>query len=192
MFKTKVEFAYETLKKQILSGKWVPNQRLVLNILTQELSLSVIPIREALKRLEKERFVVQIPHQGYSVAAMNEEELEELMLLREALEITALPMVMERITAVEIEGLYRLTEEMMEIHESLKTERDDDDMQERFRSINKLFHSTIISASGFVHFPDMLDNLMDLSHRYLNLVESLLGIRAVDIKEHVAIVDGIA
>jgi DNA-binding GntR family transcriptional regulator len=192
VFRTKAEFAYDKLKKQILVGKWAPNQRLILNILTQELSLSVIPIREALKHLEKEGFVVQIPHQGYSVAAMCEEELYELMLLREALEITALPKIIDKITLEEIKDLYRLTEEMKEIHEALKKDQENDELQDQFRVINRLFHRTIVSAAGFIHFPEMLDNLMDLSNRYLNLVESLLGIRAVDIKEHVAIVDGIA
>lgn len=192
MYRTKAEFAYETLKKQILAGKWVPNQRLVLNILTKELSLSVIPIREALKRLEKDGFVIQVPHQGYSVAAMSEEELYELMLLRESLEITVLPKVIETISEEEIQDLYRLTEEMMEIHESLKEDSENYDLQDQFREVNRIFHRTIVASSGFVHFPEMLDNLMELSNRYLNLVEEILGIREVDIKEHIAIVDGIA
>lgn len=190
MYQTKAEFAVVKLKQQILAGEWQPNQRLVLSALTEKLGLSMVPIREALSSLEKEGFVIQTPHQGYSVAPMSIDELEELMFLREVLTVKALPLVIENISQNEITELYSITDEMKEIQRLLGSEGAEE-LLEQFRSLNKSFHRTVVAASGLVHLPIMLENLMDLSNRYLNLVESNLGIREVDIKEHVRIVEEI-
>jgi DNA-binding GntR family transcriptional regulator len=65
---TLAEQVYEVLKEQNLDGALKPGQRLNIDALSNDLSVSSSPIREALARLEAERLIVSELYSGYSVA----------------------------------------------------------------------------------------------------------------------------
>ncbi len=54
--------------------------------LTERYGVSRTPIREALRKLERERLVVYVPRQGYTARNLNLRELDELYQVRIALE----------------------------------------------------------------------------------------------------------
>ena len=112
MYKTKTIYTYEILRNDILTGKYTPNERLILKDLANYLNLSMIPIREALGHLERDGLVRQIPHQGYTVAPFSVEEIEELFTLRISLESLALEIIIKKSKENLISKLYLLTKEM--------------------------------------------------------------------------------
>ena len=78
--------AAEILRQRILSGEIRAGQPLRQEQIAQELGVSRIPLREALKQLEAEGFVTIAPHKGAVVSTLSAAEAEELFALRLQLE----------------------------------------------------------------------------------------------------------
>ena len=62
------EIVYEELKMQILTGKIVPGTRMMEVELAEDMGVSRTPIREAIRKLEKEGLVTIEPRRGASVS----------------------------------------------------------------------------------------------------------------------------
>jgi DNA-binding FadR family transcriptional regulator len=62
---------YETLKRRILDGTYPPGDWLRLSQLARDFSLSEMPIREALRLLQKDGLVVLHRHRGAQVAELS-------------------------------------------------------------------------------------------------------------------------
>ena len=54
---SKSELAYSWIRSRIEEGAFVPGYRLVLGAIAKELDISVVPVREAIRRLEAEALV---------------------------------------------------------------------------------------------------------------------------------------
>ena len=68
----KQERTYAILRSRILDGTYGPGQRLVIDALARDLDVSPMPVREAIRRLEAEGWVVYQRHQGAQVAPLDE------------------------------------------------------------------------------------------------------------------------
>lgn len=191
MFKTKTEYAYEMLKEDIIGGRYYPEERLKPDRLSKDIAVSTVPVREALVQLEKDRFLVQVPHQGYSVAPMAISEFEELVALRQALEEIVIPLVFDNITVQQLEHLANLVKRMRSYFDQEEPSEGERNNHAAFVALNREFHVGIAKASGFTHLPPILGNILDLSQRYINTIEIRYGIRHVDIEDHEAILDAI-
>ena len=77
---------YKAIREGIISGKWVPGERLVHRQLAKHFSCSSIPVLEALRRLEGEGLVVSQPNAGARVKVWTEEDVIATYMAREALE----------------------------------------------------------------------------------------------------------
>ncbi len=81
----KHEQAYKVLRERIVNGVYVPGYRLVIDALARELGVSAVPIREAIRRLEAEGWVVYRHNTGAQVASMDvlqyEAEISTLAVL---------------------------------------------------------------------------------------------------------------
>jgi DNA-binding GntR family transcriptional regulator len=75
-----------------------PGDRLVESELAAAFGVSKTPVRESLLRLEAEGLVALQPYQGATVTWLSFPEFEELIFIQDALELTALPLVVDRIT----------------------------------------------------------------------------------------------
>jgi len=189
MYKTKTIYTYEILRNDILTGKYTPNERLILKDLANYLNLSMIPIREALGHLERDGLVRQIPHQGYTVAPFSVEEIEELFTLRISLESLALEIIIKKSKENLISKLYLLTKEMNKnIKEKFSSQNP---RRKKFMLINRDFHLTIATFTGFIHLPSILNNIFDMSERYMNLLEFVVGLNSIDYLEHLEILKSI-
>ncbi|MTH97520.1 GntR family transcriptional regulator [Roseibium sp. RKSG952] len=91
---SKAEFAYRTLRQQILDAVLAPGEPLRHDRLRKDHGLGWTPLREALQRLEAERLVVAHPNRGFFVAGISEDELTDLLNTRLVLEE---PMLLESI-----------------------------------------------------------------------------------------------
>jgi DNA-binding GntR family transcriptional regulator len=88
-FRSKKEFVYQTLREQILSGELAPGVRLIIDELSTQLSVSPIPIREALQQLQSDGLVTIEPYIGARVAEIDTSLIYEVFALLEALEIAS-------------------------------------------------------------------------------------------------------
>src|SRR5262250_1195290 len=78
---------YEALVELVVEGRLRPGQHLVETELARQLGVSRQPVREALHRLEAEGWVDLRPNQGAFVHVPTDQEVDELLDVRELLEV---------------------------------------------------------------------------------------------------------
>lgn len=83
------EQAYESIKQEIVSLKFLPGSVIDEAALQEELGLGRTPIREALKRLSLEKLVVIAPRRGMFVTEIGIRDLQQLFEMRLPLESLA-------------------------------------------------------------------------------------------------------
>lgn len=83
---TLVQAAYESIRAAILDGTLKPGSRVTVRPLAEQLGLSPTPLQGALAALEREGFLLTIPHRGYFVPEVGVNDLLELYELREAVD----------------------------------------------------------------------------------------------------------
>jgi len=88
----------QVLRDAILAGKLKPGERLNESRLARELSMSRVPVREALQRLEEQGLVVNIQRKGMFVVSLTEAEVQKINSLRLVLETEALVLCKARLT----------------------------------------------------------------------------------------------
>ena len=79
----------EFLLERIVTGQYVPGQRLVETQIARELDCSLAPVREALRDLEQLGWVDYEPNRGCSVRAFSEADLARAYPVRAVLETLA-------------------------------------------------------------------------------------------------------
>ena len=97
-YSTMSEIVVARVRDDILSGKLRPGVRLDQVNLTEELGVSLSPLREAFRRLEAQGYITIVPHRGAYVAEFSQEELEDIYLVRRNLEGLAAELAMDRLT----------------------------------------------------------------------------------------------
>lgn len=96
--RTLAEVALAEMREAILSGELAPGSQIRLQDQAKRLQMSSVPIREALRFLERSGLVDRTPHRGSYVAGMSERDLEEIYTIRLELESMAVRLACKRIT----------------------------------------------------------------------------------------------
>jgi DNA-binding GntR family transcriptional regulator len=102
--RTLAEKAFSSLHDLIVTGAFVPGQRLLIEELAERLDMSPMPIREALRRLDAVGLVEHVPHRGARVTELSVEDLREVYEARLALEPLAVRHAAERFSDDDGEG----------------------------------------------------------------------------------------
>ena len=102
----------EGIRALILAGELPPGSRIGQEELAARFSVSRIPVRVALGRLESDGLVVLKPSSGAWVARVDLAECLEIYLIRERLEPLALAQSIPNMTEDRIDLLERLVEDM--------------------------------------------------------------------------------
>jgi DNA-binding GntR family transcriptional regulator len=97
--------AYKEIKAKIISLYLKPGEKIFENEIAKALKISRTPVREALLILENEKLVECDGRIGFIVKKLNAKEIEEYFSIRKLFEAFAVPLIVERITASEIEAL---------------------------------------------------------------------------------------
>ena len=84
--RSRVDEAFDRLREAIETRQLLPGEALRLDALSQELKMSVQPVREAIRLLEAEGLVVRSPNRGAVVAKMPLDEIIELSCIRTIIE----------------------------------------------------------------------------------------------------------
>ncbi len=95
------------IRSAINSGKLQPGERLIEIQLAEELGISRTPLREAMRKLEMEGFIVMIPRKGTYVADISLKDITEIYEVRISLDMLAASLAAERISDEELEEMNR-------------------------------------------------------------------------------------
>src|ERR1043165_7501374 len=109
----KQQRAYAELRERILSGAYSPGFRLVIDSLAEELEVSTLPIREAIRRLEAEGLVVFRPNAGAQVAPADPGLFEEMVMSQALLEGYATALAAPLLTEEDFQQLEEFNRRMM-------------------------------------------------------------------------------
>jgi len=90
------------LEALIMRGELQPGDRLPEQQLANTLGVSRGPLREAIRTLEGRRLLERTPHAGVRVVQLSLDDLEQLLVMREALEGMACRQAAEQMTVQEI------------------------------------------------------------------------------------------
>ncbi len=93
------------LRKRILDGDIPSGERLIETEIAEQLGVSRMPVREALRMLESEGLIKSVPRKGLIVTEYTEDDIREYYTIREALEVCAIKIVIDKITQEEIREL---------------------------------------------------------------------------------------
>ncbi len=130
----------DLLSEAIVSGELAPGEKISEPKLAARYGASRAPLREAIRRLEERKLVTSVPHQGARVTVLSPARIHELYLVREVLEGAAAREAASRMSAEDLEELYRL----LATH-AARIESNDVYMQ---GAADDDFHFRIIRASG--------------------------------------------
>ena len=100
--------AYLAIRDEILRGQLGPGTPLSRRRLARQLGMSVLPVSDALKRLEEDGLVETRARAGTRVKVPTKTDVRELYELREALETQSARLFAERATPVHRRELRRL------------------------------------------------------------------------------------
>jgi DNA-binding GntR family transcriptional regulator len=155
------ELVYRRLKEQIISGDMAPGSRLIELNIAADFGVSRTPVREALKRLAAENLVLADPARGMIVHAPDTGEIEDVFIVREALDGLAARLAAHRITPSELARLRLIVDTM---REAIKAER-----REQILISNQRFHDVIYSAAGNPMLARVASDLRDFVRRFTTL-----------------------
>ncbi|KUO60511.1 MAG: GntR family transcriptional regulator [Gracilibacter sp. BRH_c7a] len=175
------EIVLEALREAIINGVLIPGERLMEIQLAEEMGVSRTPVREAIRKLELEGFVVMIPRKGAYVAGVSFKDVKDVFEIRAALEGLAAGLAAEKVTQEEVEQMER----------ALHYEREPDSLEEMVQSDTD-FHALLYKASRNERLISILANLREQIQRFRTTSLAVPGRPKTAIQEHRAMVDAIA
>lgn len=89
-FTTKTDWVYHRLRTEILSGSLKPDDRLRLTTLARRFETSEMPVREALRMLQRDGLVSFENHRGATVIKLSLQRAAEIVAMRMHLEVLAI------------------------------------------------------------------------------------------------------
>ena len=150
---SKSQLAYDFIRARIDDGRYVSGFRLVLGQIAGELDISVVPVREAIRRLEAEGLVTFEKNVGAQVALLQEAEYTYTMETLALVEGAATQLSAPLLTADHIARARAVNREMIACL--------DDFIPHRFTQLNQEFHSVLYEECPNPH-------ILDLVHRGWN------------------------
>ncbi len=179
----------DQLRSAILEGRYQPGEWLRQEKLAQELGVSQMPVREALKELAAEGLIEHVPYRGVRVIEFSREDVSDLYEHRAFLEGRAAFSAAQNINTDEMSELERIFDEMQanSAPERVTT----------YRELNRRFHQIIFTASRreylirtlnqmWAAFPTML-----IANFAATASQPLPERDAPDIREHIAILSAL-
>ena len=157
--------AYSKIREDILASKFPPNHKLKVKELSGLYDIGVIPIREALSRLESEELVTHVGQTGFTVSQISKEDLRSLVETRILIESLALELSIKNFSNKWEEELvlafHRLhrTDRVVEIN-GLRT------INRNWIKYHHSFHLTLINNSGLPWLNKFCSELLDHSTKY--------------------------
>lgn len=155
---SKSQHAYDVLHARITGGELAPGYRLVLSTLATELSVSTVPVREAIRRLEAEGLVTFEKNVGATVAAVDTTLYLHTMQTLAIIEGAATALTAPLLSAEELEDARDLNQALRDCLEAFDPRR--------FTELNNRFHAVLYGQCPNPH-------ILDLVHRGWNRLNAI-------------------
>jgi DNA-binding GntR family transcriptional regulator len=150
---------YDIIKNMIILREIEPGKKINEEHIAKEIQVSRTPIREALCRLENEGIVTIIPRRGAFVSDLTENNVREILLIREVLEGLVVRLAVENMDSKTLQKLRKAIEKVSSIPQK------DRDLINYTRS-EVDFHSILLNASN----NQMLKNMMEMVNAHLQII----------------------
>ncbi|MET8632685.1 GntR family transcriptional regulator [Streptomyces sp. NPDC004096] len=181
---TLLNAAYDHVRAAILDGSLTPGSRVTVRPLTEKLGLSPTPIKTALAALEREGFLIAVPHRGYFVPEAGTDDLLELYELREAVDGLA-----ARRTAVASDH-DRIATQLRQLLAEQRAAIEANNLN-RYGELDLEFHRLIWEGSGSRRLIPIAENLIAQVRLGNRLSARAPGRLSVAVDEHEAILEAI-
>lgn len=142
---------YTLLKEMIADHRFQPGARLNIESIARELDVSRTPVWEAVRRLEQEGLVENIPNRGVFMSSLTAEKALDLYAVREVLEGMAAGLAATRMDDSSLERMAHCIERQREVIEN-----------QDFLAYSKLdyeFHATVYDACGNDWLKELLETI---------------------------------
>lgn len=166
--------ATQSLTDIILSGDFLPGDRLVEERLCEQLGISRPPLREALKSLEYAGLVVQIPRRGAIVTPLTQHDVFEIVTMRGDLERMAMNLALPDLNSDRLARCYAALSDMDEIVPS--------DNEAAMTRAGFEFHISVVGLAGHHRLENayrsmalQLELCMAMNNRARRRLEDLAG-----------------
>ena len=174
---------YNSLKKAIMTGVLLPDERLMEIPIANQLGVSRTPVREAIQRLEKELLVISSPRCGAKVAGITYKAVKDALDVRIGVETMVVRFATENITVDQLEELKNINNE---IRQTL-----DEGNVVKISDLDNLLHRKIVEATGNNVLKDIMRMLEEhvLRYRY-EYIKSIKGSSRI-VEEHDLIIEAL-
>lgn len=173
---------FEGLREDIMSCDLRPGAEVRESELAEKYGVSKSPIRDALQKLELEGLVEILPRQGHRVAPISISDAQDILELREVLEVAAVRKIAAQVSDEDLQTLnsFRVADVT-----SLKN----------FVRYNRDFHAAICQLAGNARQSDLMRILMDNYERLcivsLSARKKETAAMSASLQEHNAIIDAL-
>lgn len=127
------------VRHMLMEGEIPPGARVPERELCLTLGISRTPLREALKVLAAEGYVVLLPNRGARAAKLTQKDLQDLFEVCESLEAAAGELACQRITDAQVQQIAAWHDEMVMHYRNT-------DLPQYYRC-NRLIHEAIVDAA---------------------------------------------
>jgi DNA-binding GntR family transcriptional regulator len=158
---------YDALLELVVEGRLRPGQHLVETDLARQLGVSRQPVREALHRLEAEDWVDLRPNQGAFVHVPTDQEVDELLDVRELLEVETARLAAKAATADQLARLREICQRGQAAVQAGDTLR--------FVAVNSEFHAELAQVAGNAVLAELAGIIGRRVRWYYRLVAPLRG-----------------
>jgi DNA-binding GntR family transcriptional regulator len=162
---SRVERAYQGLRQAIIDGDFPPGSPLRIERLTRTYGVSLIPIREALRKLEVERLVEAVPNKGVRVAAISFDDLRDVYTTRITLEREAIRQAWPRLDR-------RFAREVRDVRKRMVDALDKPDPVAAYE-LHRQIHFAIYERSESPWLMHLIEIMWSHTERYRRLVGRL-------------------
>ncbi len=149
------EMVYQALRERIISNEIEPGQILTETLIATEYNVSRTPVREALRRLSGEGFVVVLSKLGIQVTNISMLQVKEGFEIRRVLEALAAKLLLKRVTQADIDEL-----------EDISNRWKKDNISMTHAKYDKLMHKKLWELSGNASLIKMLEDLHNHEERW--------------------------
>ncbi|MBI1847964.1 MAG: GntR family transcriptional regulator [Candidatus Rokubacteria bacterium] len=174
------EHVYASLRRALVEREFDPGEPLTEHELCRRFKVSRTPVREALKKLERDHLVRVVPKKGAFVQTLGHAEIRDLYQLREALEALAVRLAAPRIERADLEDFERRFRELRARGARLA--------YTDVRRLGEEFHLFLLKASGNGKLVQVLEEIREQIQSVWTM--SILAPRRIQalVREHLAIV----
>lgn len=173
----------DALRERILHGHYPEGEPLRQDAIAEELGVSRIPVREALRQLEAEGLVTFNPHRGAVVSTLSLSEIEELFELRNQIELDLLRRAMPHIGSEDVTR----AKEILDRYETALRNGD----VASWGAMNWQFHSTLYAPADRPFTMGVAQKLHQQCDRYLRMQLALTHGELRANEEHRAILTAV-